>query len=120
MKKLVTADTIQNYVGSHRKVFPVDNNTIVSPAARDLAHTYKIKFVSQEEYEAAIAEEDAKAAAAAAPEPAPAPAEEPEAPAPAPAEEAKPVSVENLTKEQIVEAVIRVLDAKGILDKILK
>ena len=40
--------------------------------------------------------------------------------APAPAEEpAKEISVANFTKDQIVEAVIRVLDAKGILDKIL-
>ena len=48
----------------------------------------------------------------------------PEAPAPAeaPAEEApaKEISVANFTKDQIVEAVIRVLDAKGILDKILE
>ena len=40
---------------------------------------------------------------------------------PAPAEEpAKEISVANFTKDQIVEAVIRVLDAKGILDKILE
>jgi hypothetical protein len=47
--------------------------------------------------------------------PAAAPAEE--APAEAPAKE---ISVANFTKDQIVEAVIRVLDAKGILDKILE
>ena len=42
-----------------------------------------------------------------------------EAPAEAPAAPAAEPSVANFTKEQIVEAVIRVLDAKGILDKIL-
>jgi hypothetical protein len=118
MKKLVTADTIQNYVGSHKKVFPVDNNTIISPAARDIAHTYKIKFVSQEEYEAAMAEEAEKAAA-----PAPAPAEAPaqaETAAPSESAEKDCCSVNGMTKEQIVEAVIKILDAKGILDKVLK
>ena len=44
------------------------------------------------------------------------PVEVTEAPAEAPAKE---ISVANFTKDQIVEAVIRVLDAKGILDKIL-
>ena len=111
MKKLITATTIEKYVGSHKKVFPVDNNTIISPAARDVAHTYKIKFVSQEEYDAAMAEEAETKAEESKPAPEPV-SEKTEAPA--------PCCCDELTTEQIVAAVIKVLDAKGILDKIMK
>jgi len=124
MKQLVTATTIEQYLTSHKDVFPVTNDTLITPSAADLAKTKGIKFVAEgeittgsameikqtSEHAASIAAGAHHADAPAAP--APAPAEEPAAPAAEP-------SVANFSKEQIVEAVIKVLDAKGILDKIL-
>jgi len=134
MKQLVTATTIEQFLTTHKDVFPVTNDTLITPSAADFAKSHGIRFVAEGEMKvkdrdnvmasfqtsehsdsvaqnakhAACPECEAKA------EEAPAPAE---APAAAPAQE---ISVANFTKDQIVEAVIRVLDAKGILDKILE
>ena len=129
MKQLVTATTIEQFLLTHKDVFPVTPDTLITPSAADLAKTKGIRFVAEEGLKRphpdnALASghtsehSDSCATSAlhhdAAPE-APAPA------APAPAEApAKEISVANFTKDQIVEAVIRVLDAKGILDKILE
>ena len=128
MKQLVTATTIEQFLLTHKDVFPVTPDTLITPSAADLAKTKGIRFVAEEGLKRpnpdnALASghtsehSDSCATSAlhrdAAPE-APAPAAE--APAEAPAKE---ISVANFTKDQIVEAVIRVLDAKGILDKIL-
>ena len=128
MKQLVTATTIEQFLLTHKDVFPVTPDTLITPSAADLAKTKGIRFVAEEGLKRphpdnALASghtsehSDSCATSAlhhdAAPE-APAPAAE------APAEEPeKEISVANFTKDQIVEAVIRVLDAKGILDKIL-
>lgn len=130
MKQLVTATTIEQFLLTHKDVFPVTPDTIITPSAADLAKTKGIKFVADSGLKAANPDNvlaskhtsehsDSVATGAqhhdAAPAPAPAPEEAPaaeEAPA-------KEISVANFTKDQIVEAVIRVLDAKGILDKIL-
>jgi ethanolamine utilization cobalamin adenosyltransferase len=128
MKQLVTATTIEQFLLTHKDVFPVTPDTLITPSAADLAKTKGIRFVAEEGLKRphpdnALASghtsehSDSCATSAlhhdAAPE-APAPAAE------APAEEPKKeISVANFTKDQIVEAVIRVLDAKGILDKIL-
>lgn len=129
MKQLVTATTIEQFLLTHKDVFPVTPDTLITPSAADLAKTKGIKFVADGGLKAphpdnvlasshtsehsdscatsAMHHDDAPAAAA------PAPAAE------APAEAKPEISVANFTKDQIVEAVIRVLDAKGILDKIL-
>ena len=127
MKQLVTATTIEQFLLTHKDVFPVTPDTIITPSAADLAKTKGIKFVADSGLKAANPDNvlaskhtsehsDSVATGAQHRDAAPAPA--PEAPA---AEEApaKEISVANFTKDQIVEAVIRVLDAKGILDKIL-
>ena len=132
MKQLVTATTIEQFLLTHKDVFPVTPDTIITPSAADLAKTKGIKFVADSGLKAANPDNvlaskhtsehsDSVATGAQHHDAAPAPA--PEAPAAeAPAAEeapAKEISVANFTKDQIVEAVIRVLDAKGILDKIL-
>jgi pyruvate/2-oxoglutarate dehydrogenase complex dihydrolipoamide acyltransferase (E2) component len=124
MKQLVTATTIEQFLTSHKDVFPVTNDTLITPSAADLAKTKGIKFVAEGEITTGSAmeikqtSEHADSIAAGAHH-----ADAPQAAAPAPAEEAAAPaaepSVANFTKEQIVEAVIKVLDAKGILDKIL-
>ena len=138
MKQLVTATTIEQFLTTHKDVFPVTKDTLITPSAADFAKSHNIKFVAEGEMKvkdrnnvlasfhtsehsdsvaqnakhSACAECEAKAEEAPAEE---APAEE------TPAEEPKKdISVANFTKDQIVEAVIRVLDAKGILDKILE
>jgi hypothetical protein len=133
MKQLVTATTIEQFLTTHKDVFPVTNDTLITPSAADFAKSHGIRFVAEgemkvkdrenvmasfqtSEHSDSIAQNakhsapaECAACEAAAPAPAEAPAEEP----------AKEISVANFTKDQIVEAVIRVLDAKGILDKIL-
>ena len=134
MKQLVTATTIEQFLTTHKDVFPVTNDTLITPSAADFAKSHGIRFVAEgemkvkdrdnvmasfqtSEHSDSVAQnakhaapaECAECAECAAAAEAPAPAEEP----------AKEISVANFTKDQIVEAVIRVLDAKGILDKIL-
>ena len=133
MKQLVTATTIEQFLTTHKDVFPVTKDTLITPSAADFAKSHGIRFVADgemkvkdrnnvmasfhtSEHSDSVAQ---NAKHSACPE-CEAKAEEP-APAEAPAEEpAKEISVANFTKDQIVEAVIRVLDAKGILDKILE
>ena len=126
MKQLVTATTIEQFLLTHKDVFPVTPDTLITPSAADLAKTKGIRFVAEEGLKRpnpdnALASghtsehSDSCATSAIHHDPAPAA----EAPAEAPAAPAAEPSVANFTKEQIVEAVIRVLDAKGILDKIL-
>ena len=135
MKQLVTATTIEQFLTTHKDVFPVTNDTLITPSAADFAKSHGIRFVAEgemkvkdrdnvmasfqtSEHSDSVAQnakhaapaECAECAECAAAAEAPAPAEEP----------AKEISVANFTKDQIVEAVIRVLDAKGILDKILE
>ena len=128
MKQLVTATTIEQFLLTHKDVFPVTPDTLITPSAADLAKTKGIRFVAEGGLKAPHPDNvlasphtsehsDSCATGAQHHDAAPAPAPEAEAPA----EEApeKKISVANFTKDQIVEAVIRVLDAKGILDKIL-
>ena len=135
MKQLVTATTIEQFLTTHKDVFPVTKDTLITPSAADFAKSHGIRFVAEgemkvkdrdnvmasfqtSEHSDSVAQnakhaapaECAECAECAAAAEAPAPAEEP----------AKEISVANFTKDQIVEAVIRVLDAKGILDKILE
>jgi hypothetical protein len=131
MKQLVTATTIEQFLLTHKDVFPVTPDTLITPSAADLAKTKGIKFVAEGGLKAPHPDNvlasphtsehsDSCATSAMHHDDAPAPAPAPEAPAEeAPAEDKSDISVANLTKDQIVEAVIRVLDAKGILDKIL-
>ncbi len=133
MKQLVTATTIEQFLTTHKDVFPVTKDTLITPSAADFAKTHGIRFVADgemkvkdrdnvmasfqtSEHSDSVAQNAKHAACAECAECA-----ECAAPAEAPAEApAKEISVANFTKDQIVEAVIRVLDAKGILDKILE
>ena len=139
MKQLVTATTIEQFLTTHKDVFPVTKDTLITPSAADFAKSHGIRFVADgemkvkdrenvmasfqtSEHSDSVAQNAthvvcAECAESAAPAAAPAEAPAEEAPAEAPAKE---ISVANFTKDQIVEAVIRVLDAKGILDKILE
>lgn len=126
MKKLVTATTIEQFLTSHKDVFPVTSDTLITPSAADLAKTKGIKFVAEGCDDASCddvlaskhtSEHSDSFAAGTHHEDAPAP--QAEAPAEAPAAPAAEPDVSSFTKDQIVEAVIKVLDAKGILDKIL-
>jgi ethanolamine utilization cobalamin adenosyltransferase len=130
MKQLVTATTIEQYVATHKDVFPVTKDTLITPSAADLAKTKGIRFVAEEGVKAVDSDNlmktkqtadhaDSVAAGAKHHDDAPAQEEAPAAPAEEPAAPAAEPSVANFTKEQIVEAVIKVLDKKGILDKIL-
>jgi ethanolamine utilization cobalamin adenosyltransferase len=49
MKQLVTATTIEQFLTSHKDVFPVTNDTLITPSAADLAKTKGIKFVAEGE-----------------------------------------------------------------------
>ena len=136
MKQLVTATTIEQFLTTHKDVFPVTKDTLITPSAADFAKSHNIRFVAEgemkvkdrnnvmasfhtSEHSDSVAQ-NAKHAECAECCECEAKADEP-APAEAPAEEPKKeISVANFTKDQIVEAVIRVLDAKGILDKILE
>jgi hypothetical protein len=133
MKQLVTATTIEQFLTTHKDVFPVTKDTLITPSAADFAKSHNIRFVAEgemkvkdrnnvmasfhtSEHSDSVAQ-NAKPCACCCEEK----KEEAPAPAEAPAEEPKKeISVANFTKDQIVEAVIRVLDAKGILDKILE
>lgn len=130
MKQLVTATTIEQFLTTHQDVFPVTKDTLITPSAADFAKTKGIRFVAQDDMD--VANKDNVLASKHTSEHSDSVAQnakpccccekKEEAPAEAPAEEApaKEISVANFTKDQIVEAVIRVLDAKGILDKILE
>ena len=129
MKQLVTATTIEQFLLTHKDVFPVTPDTLITPSAADLAKTKGIRFVAEDGLKrpnpdnvlaSAHTSEHSDSCATGAQHHDAAPAAEAPA-AEAPAEEApkSDISVANFTKDQIVEAVIRVLDAKGILDKIL-
>ena len=127
MKQLVTATTIEQFLLTHKDVFPVTPDTLITPSAADLAKTKGIRFVAEEGLKrpnpdnvlaSSHTSEHSDSVATGAQHHDAAPAEAPEAPAAEPAPAQEP-SVANFTKDQIVEAVIRVLDAKGILDKIL-
>ena len=129
MKQLVTATTIEQFLTTHKDVFPVTNDTLITPSAADFAKSHGIRFVAEGEMKVKDRDnvmasfqtsEHSDSVAQNAKHSAPAECAECAAEAPAPAEEpAKEISVANFTKDQSVEAVIRVLDAKGILDKIL-
>ena len=131
MKQLVTATTIEQFLTSHKDVFPVTKDTLITPSAADLAKTKGIRFVAADDSldvkdpdnvmasKHTSEHSDSVAAGARHHEDAPAPAAAPAPAEEAPAAPAPEISVANFTKDQIVEAVIRVLDPKGILDKIL-
>ena len=130
MKQLVTATTIEQFLTTHKDVFPVTKDTLITPSAADFAKSHNIKFVADGEmkvkdrnnvlasfHTSEHSDSVAQNAKHAACECCECEAKAEEAPAEEPKKE---ISVANFTKDQIVEAVIRVLDAKGILDKILE
>ena len=47
MKQLVTATTIEQFLLTHKDVFPVTPDTLITPSAADLAKTKGIRFVAE-------------------------------------------------------------------------
>ena len=97
MKKLVTEKTMQDFIAGHGKgaKFPMDENTLLTPSAKDIARTNKIVFVDVCECTTA----DSSTCCT----------------------EEKPAESCSMSydRQLIVEAVMKVLKEKGILDKIL-
>lgn len=123
MKTLVTGKIVQDFANDNKgKDFPIDDNALITPAAKDTANSLGIKFVSKEEY-AKLENSKANSSECCL---------EPKCEASACTEE--PVSGEkqvccnddnaksnqmSYDRQQVVEAVIKVLAEKGLLDKIL-
>lgn len=105
MKKLVTGKTIKEFAMGNEKVFPVDDNTLITPAAKDEARSRNIVFVHKDEIKA---EEPAKAEV------------KPEESSTTEATSCKVVDDNvKIDRQKLVEAVMKALDEKGLLDKII-
>lgn len=48
MKKLVTAKTIEEFAANHGTVFQIDDNTLITPSAKDAARSLNITFAHGE------------------------------------------------------------------------
>jgi len=105
MKKLITEKIMEGFVASHGQgaEFPIDDNTLITPSAKDVARSNKIKFV--EKCDACVETQEEKKEPCCESKPA----------------ETKPAESCAMTydRQMIVEAVMKVLQEKGILDKIL-
>lgn len=107
MKKLITEKVMEGFVAGHGQgaEFPMDDDTLITPSAKDVARSNKIKFVDKETYCANNKAEKKESCC--------------ETKQEACCEE-KPVECSmSYDRQVIVEAVMRVLQEKGILDKIL-
>lgn len=49
MKKLITANEIEQAHKNNEKFIYIDNNTIITPSARDIANLYQIEFCNEKE-----------------------------------------------------------------------
>ena len=105
MKKLITEKIIEEFAKGGGKVFLADNNTLITPSAKDLARNKGIAFVNKEEAEENAAEECECCTSA---------KEEKVG-----SEEPREACEMSYDRQLIVEAVMKALAEKGILDKIL-
>lgn len=101
MKKLITEKIIEEFAKGGGTVFPTDHNTLITPSAKDLARNKGIAFVNKgDTAENAVEECECRAS------------EKEE-------EEPKEACEMSYDRQLIVEAVMKALAEKGILDKIL-
>ena len=104
MKKLVTGKTVQDFANENKgKDFPVDEDTLITPNAKDTAYALSIRFVDKEELKESYCSamhKDMKPEAAPYKENADG--------------EEKDIDID-LDREQVVKAVIEVLTAKGLI-----
>ena len=50
MKKLVTGKTVQDFANENKgKDFPIDEDTLITPNAKDTAYALGIRFVDKDE-----------------------------------------------------------------------
>jgi ethanolamine utilization cobalamin adenosyltransferase len=109
MKKLITEKIMEGFVMSHGQgaEFPIEENTLVTPSAKDVAKSNKIKFVDKEAYCAKKVESQPEPEAC---------CEESKAPC---CENKAAECTGSYNEQAIVEAIIKVLKELGVLDKIL-
>lgn len=116
MKKLVTAKTVKDFAHQNKgKDFIFDDNTLITPSARDMANNLGIKFTCVESQLTQLDENENEELASTVDA------------ANATKNEIKESKHDNkieansvdYDKKQIVEMVIKVLSEKGLLDKIL-
>lgn len=106
MKKLVTGKTVQDFANENKgKDFPVDEDTLITPNAKDTAYALGIRFVDKDELKGSYCSamhKDMKSEAAPCKENADS--------------EEKDIDIDiDLDREQVVKAVIEVLNAKGLI-----
>lgn len=98
MKKLVTGKTVQDFANENRgKNFPVDEDTLITPNAKDTAYALGVKFIDKAEmnnidYSSLDNEKKAE-----------------------PCDDSKDCVDIDLDRQQVVKAVIEVLAAKGLI-----
>ena len=104
MKKLVTGKTVQDFANENKgKDFPVDEDTLITPNAKDTAYALGIRFVDKDELKGSYCSamhKDMKSEAAPCKENADS--------------EEKDIDID-LDREKVVKAVIEVLTAKGLI-----
>lgn len=123
MKKLVTAKIVKDFANQNRgKDFVYDDNTLITPSARDMANSLGIKLacvdsqMEQSDSNKNRTLHPAVDAANATTDPANSTTKETKTFV---NDEKCELNSTGYDKKQIVEAVIKVLSEKGLLDKIL-
>ncbi|XVG94854.1 hypothetical protein ACGCUQ_04685 [Eubacteriales bacterium KG127] len=109
MKNLITEKTIADFAKCGAKTYLIDDNTLITPSAKDLARSEGIQFISSAELEKnsyASKKSNTKGS---------------EVNNSTCIMEVNPKKnkIENLKKEEIVKLIIQTLDERGILEKIL-
>ncbi len=93
MKRLITEKLIEEFIKSGEKEFLVDDNTLITPSAKDKARSAGVKFVFEKEEKITKKQDRQEVSASAC-------CEETEL---------------EITKEMVVKAVLEVLKEKGLL-----
>lgn len=109
MKNLITEKTIADFAKCGAKTYLIDDNTLITPSAKDLARSEGIQFISSAELEKnsyASKKSDTKGC-------------ELNNPTCMMEKNSEKNMMHNLNKEEIVKLIIHALDERGILEKIL-
>lgn len=113
MKKLITEKTVAEFAKNGEKVFSVDDNTLITPSAKDLARNEGITFKFVDEQNSGNSYDVVSHASCMTPKK----DEHAHGSCVQNRECKSKISAEN--REKIVEAVIKVLADKGILNQII-
>jgi len=115
MKKLITENIMEGFVANHGpgSVFPIEESTLITPSAQDVAKSNKITFVDKESYCANKVESNDNSCC--------------EANRESCCDEKLDLSCKekatecsmSYDRQLIVEAILKILKEEGILDKIL-